>query len=212
MDHGMRSAHRWAQAALTTADLTRPTTADVLSGRAFVCVAAVHGQGHLNAEGGYATIALCHALARKCARPGDVIFIVSSVRSQPHYGVSLRRHGARLLLGVLVVRGKFDPWVYHGAAAPDWAIDRVDRSYTARLLERTAAEQRDNARVLRDLGGDKCRAVRVRQRGAFRYEVKYKRRDHTTFVVEYVVRSRVRWHGRRTLHPVSVGARARDLS
>ena len=98
-----------------------------LSGKCYVVVHPFHLSASVLCEKGKATFALCGKAIRGCARPGDVIVVVSPTASHK------RTRNISTTQRLIVVEGSLEPWVYHSLAAPVWARDRSDRIYTCRL-------------------------------------------------------------------------------
>ena len=183
---------RWARGALETRSIRRHGDR-ALSGRCIVVVSTHHAQSQMCYEGGIATMVLCHSLARICARPGDVIVVISAVNTRRSYGIGSTD---RLVLSVLLVSQTYAPYIYYSLGAPAWVRGRADRVYRAVLAGRTAAQQRNTGTTFSGLDNGTVlpvRSVDVRDGG---WRVAHgRKRNADPILVQYTLRAHPRFHG-----------------
>ena len=187
---------RWARSWAATADRGRQLR-EALSGVVWLVVATHINAGHLNPQGGIATIAMCHSIVRNCARVGDIIMLVTCAKPRQRDGAY---SDERLLLGIMVVTSTIPPWIYYSVAGPTWTRERADRAYTCRLREnmRSARDQLAGAD-----GDGRGRIARMAQVNRVTWRVQYT----NGLDVRYSLRARARIHGAST---VDLATRTRD--
>lgn len=163
-----------------------------------------------------ATMALCHSIARSTCRAGDVVVVVSAKNAKRSDGISSKE---RLVLAVLLVSQTFAPFVYHSIACPIWNRSpgvppwtramRPDRVYRATLLNRSAWELRHSKKTLRRVDNGKNRTLTdVEQEEEDAWRVSYRTDEDDPIVVQYVIRSRQRYHAAGA---IPEGVRKRDF-